>query len=482
MNLLGAVGNAVDDGGGALFEFAGDAVDALVQHFVDAIGEIDELVMDVPGLEIEAGGEALAGVEHRARGLGAGFLETIEQVAAALAEREDHVVAGVAERAGDVGAALFKRAGDALGDLIDAGGDRIGNQRDVMAQIDLHAGNGAANLFGLADQIVALMGDVLQQRADAHLVVAVGAFERRDFVGNQRFEFAGARDGAFDAVAHGRDFAADRLTDGNHRVARGAFRLRKADRNLRHRLRDHPQFLAAPGKAREEIKQQDRRKEQRGETGEHQRAAAALADRGLHRGKEADGQKPGAENPDSGKKRGERIDVAGGTALLNGLQDLTDCFAVVIGGAAGRTRLLDGFERLPVGAAPKVESTFVVSAKWKADCPWSDRCGPNPGRHGPTPLGLRRRGIADVQGFLNGRKRHFGRVFGLLGIVRHVQSDPSFCFLRTSESLCANVPSRRSSKAALLAALVSNPQPSAGLSAPSRNILLARRCERNGDD
>ena len=96
MDLFGAVGNAVDDGGGALLEFAGDAVDPLVQHLVDAVGEIDELVVDVAGLEIEAGGEALAGVEHRAGGFGAGFLEAVEQVAAALAEREDHVVAGIA--------------------------------------------------------------------------------------------------------------------------------------------------------------------------------------------------------------------------------------------------------------------------------------------------------------------------------------------------------------------------------------------------
>ncbi len=120
MNLFGAVGNAVDDGGGALFEFAGDAVDPLVQHLMDAVGQVDELVMDVPGLEIEAGGEALAGVEHRARGFGAGFLEPVEQVAAALAERENHVVAGAAERAGDVGAAFLQRTGDALGDLVDA--------------------------------------------------------------------------------------------------------------------------------------------------------------------------------------------------------------------------------------------------------------------------------------------------------------------------------------------------------------------------
>src|SRR4051812_11450303 len=108
MDLFGAVRNSVDDGGRALLEFAGDAVDPLVQHLVDAIGQIDELVMYVAGLEIEAGGEALAGVEYRAGGFGAGFLETVEQVAAALAKCEDHVVAGIAQRAGDVGAALLQ--------------------------------------------------------------------------------------------------------------------------------------------------------------------------------------------------------------------------------------------------------------------------------------------------------------------------------------------------------------------------------------
>src|SRR5438874_5977784 len=134
--------------------------------------------MYVSGLEVEAAGEALAGVEHRARGFGAGFLETVEQVAAALPEREDHVVAGIAERTCDVGAAFFQRTGDALCDLVDAGGDRIRDQRDIVAQVDLHAGDGATNLLGLADQIVALMRDILQQSADSHLVVAVSALKR----------------------------------------------------------------------------------------------------------------------------------------------------------------------------------------------------------------------------------------------------------------------------------------------------------------
>ena len=451
-----------------------DAVDALVQHLVDAVGQIDELVMDVAGLEIEAGGEALRGVEHRARGLGAGFLQAVEQVAAALAEREDHVVAGVAERGGDVGAALFQRAGDALGDFVDARGDRVRNQRDIVAQVDLHAGNGAANLLGLADQVVALMGDVLQQGADAHFVVAVGALERRDLVGNQRFEFAGARDRAFDAVAHGRDFAADRLTDGDHGVAGGALRLRKADRNLRHRLRDHAHFLAAPGEAGEEIKQQHRREEQRRKAGQHQHAAA-LAHRRVQRGQEADGQKRAAENPDAAKHRGERVNAAGRAALLKRLQDLSDGFAVVIGGAARRARLLDRLEDRPVGARADVERGFAVR-----------RCRGRTRRRGSPRTELRassvRGRVADVQGFLNGRKRDFGRVFDLFGIVRHVQSEPSFYFLRIPEKSCANVPTRKLQAGVISLRWSRSASPWAGLSAASGNILLARRCERNGRD
>ena len=473
VHLFGTVRDAVDDGGRTLLELAGDAVDALVQHLVDAVGEIDELVMDVPGLEIEAGGEALAGVEHRAGGLGAGFLEAVEQVAAALAERQDHVVAGVAQRAGDVGAALFQRAGDAFCDFIDARCDGVRDQRDVVAQVDLHAGNGAANLFGLADQIVALMGDVLQQRADAHFVVAIGAFQRRDFVGNQGFEFAGARDRAFDAVAHRRDFAADRLADGDHGVARSTLGLREADRDLRHRLRDHAQFLASPGQRREEIQQQHRCDEQRRKPGQRQGATAALAHQGLQRGQEADRQQGRADHPDHGEKRRERIDVAGGAALLDRLQNLADGFAVVVGGAAGRARLLDRLEDRPVVARPGVECAFTVGRRRR-------RIGRRRRRRrhhvaaGRTPDIFNRGRVADVQGFLNRRKRDFGRVFDLLGIVRHVQSEPSFYFSRIRQS-----PARRPSQAQnrFDARWLRKRVRRSACPLPSGNILLARRCE-----
>ncbi len=267
-----------------------------------------------------------------------------------------------------MGAALFERTGDALGDFVDAGCDGVRDQRDVVAQVDLHAGNGAANLFGLADQIVALMRDVLQQRADAHFIVAIGALKGCDFVGNQGFELAGACDRAFDAVTHCCDFTADRLADRDHGVAGCTFGFRKTNRDLRHRLRDHAQFLAAPGKGGEEIKQQHRGEEHRNKSGERQHAAA-LADGGLKRGQEGEGQQCGADQPHHGEQRCKRKGTAGRAALLDGLQNLPDGFAVVIGGASGRgrARLLDLVEDRPVGALPVVEGRVVVDG-WRRTC------------------------------------------------------------------------------------------------------------------
>ncbi len=262
------------------------------------------------------------------------------------------------------------------------------------------------------------MRDVLQQGTDAHFVVGIGALERRDFIGDEGFQFARACDRTLNAVAHGCDFAADRLTHGHHRVARSILGLGETDRDLRHQFRDHPQLLAAPGKACQEIKQQHGREKQRGETGQHQRAAAALADRGLQRGKEADGQKSCAQQPDAGKQGGQRVDVAGRAAFLQRLQKLADGFTVVIGGATRWALLFDRLECRTVGRRAEVERSVVIRRRRRL-------LG---GRRVVTdrrPVGFGGC-IADIQGFLNGRKRNFGRIFDLLWVVRHVQPEPSF--------------------------------------------------------
>ena len=119
VKLFRPIRDAVDDVRGFLLEFRGNAIEPLVQHLMNAVGQIDEFVVNVTGLEVQARCQAFAGVQHRARGLVAGFFQPVEQVAAALAKGEDHVVARMAEGVRDVFAALFQRAGDAFGDFVD---------------------------------------------------------------------------------------------------------------------------------------------------------------------------------------------------------------------------------------------------------------------------------------------------------------------------------------------------------------------------
>ena len=99
------------------------------------------------------------------------------------------------------------------------------------------------------------------RRADAHFVVVVGVLERGDLVGDQRLELGGARQRALDAVAHGGDFAADRLADGDDGFARHRLRLGEPHGDLGHGLGDEPQFLRAPCHVREHVEEDDRREE-----------------------------------------------------------------------------------------------------------------------------------------------------------------------------------------------------------------------------
>jgi hypothetical protein len=100
----------------------------------------------------------------------------------------------------------------------------------------MDAGDGVAHDLGLIDQHFALIGQLAQHVADANFVVVIGALEGGDFVVHQRFQLGRARQRAFDAVAHGGDFAADYLTDGHDVLASGVLRLRQPHRHLGHGL------------------------------------------------------------------------------------------------------------------------------------------------------------------------------------------------------------------------------------------------------
>ena len=103
-----------DDGERLLREALGDLVEPAVHHLREIGGHLGEFFGDVVGLEVQAGGEPVAGAGDGVRGFLAGALQALQQVAAALAERADHGVAGAAERERDVLALLGERLGDAL--------------------------------------------------------------------------------------------------------------------------------------------------------------------------------------------------------------------------------------------------------------------------------------------------------------------------------------------------------------------------------
>jgi hypothetical protein len=99
--------------------------------------------------------------------------------------------------------------------------------------------------------------------------------------------------------------------------------------------------------------------------------------------------------------------------------------AAPISQTSGRARagLLDGIENRSVGTLPVVEGRIVVDGRRRT------RGEDFVANVVAIAMAVAARHVADVQGFLNGRQRDFGRVFDLLGIVRHVQSEPSLYFL-----------------------------------------------------
>ena len=176
-------------------------------------------------------------------GLTACLFQPLQQVAAAFGERVDHAVAGAAERQRDVLALVCQRMGDALRGFAHAIGDEVADGGNVLAEVEMDAGDGVAYLLGLADQRVALAGEVVQQAANADFVVVIGPLQRGDLVMHERFQFGGARQRALHPVAHGGDFAANCVTDGNDQLVCHGLRLGETDGDFRHGLRDQPQFL-----------------------------------------------------------------------------------------------------------------------------------------------------------------------------------------------------------------------------------------------
>ena len=330
---LRARAHRFDGGGRLLREAVRDLVEAAAHHLLQADGELGEFVVDVLALEVEAGGEMFAGRSDGGGGAVAGGLQPVEQDGAALAQGVDHRIAGMAERQRDVLAAFGERAGDALGDFVDLVGDQVADRGDVVREIEVDAGDGVAHLLGLIDQRFALVGELAEQVANAHLVVVIGALKRGDFVVHQRFQLGGAGERALDAVAHGGDFAADGMTDGHDLLAGPAFGLREAHGDLGHGLGHQAQILRAAEHMGED-KEDDQRQHDRAEQSDNRGPADGLEKRRQLRLIEI-GCGNAAARPEQAGDAGDNVGNRRLTAA-QAPQHLSDGGTVVVGGAARR--------------------------------------------------------------------------------------------------------------------------------------------------
>ena len=116
---------------------------------------------------------------------------------------------------------------------------------EVEDEAGVALGDRFADALGIGDHGFALAGQFLDQGAHARFIVGIGAFERGDLVVDHHFEFAGARQGALEAIAQRVDFAAHGLADRGDLLGRGGFGLGEADRGLGHGGRGVAQVLRA---------------------------------------------------------------------------------------------------------------------------------------------------------------------------------------------------------------------------------------------
>jgi len=253
----------------------------------------------------------------------------------------------------------------------------------------------------------------LQQRADAHFIVGIGALEAATSLATRVSSSparAIARSTPSPIAATSRGSPDDR----HHRVGGRTFRLGEADRDLRHRLRDHAHFLARQARLAR-VEQHDGAKNKAARPARTNTpplwpiAACSEATTQLSEVRSRPAR-PRRRSTPSCKRRGR-----GGPS--GSLQNLSDSFAIVVGGAARAARLVELIERLTVWARARVELRVRIILRRR--------------RNGRRRQFAAHRisvavdvDVADVERLLNGGKRDFGGIFDLLGLFAMFSLSP----------------------------------------------------------
>ncbi len=231
--------------------------------------------------------------------------QAIDEFAGAGRDLLDHLLAGARERLGDLLAPLVEQGADAAAGVIHRVGDAAGGHLHVGREVLVCAHDGGAQRGGIVVDRVTLVGELIQEHADLELVLGVGAFELRNLAVNQRLQLAGARHRPLDAVAHRRDFAADRLTQREDGIGSDRLRLGEAGGGLGHDAGRIAHFGRPPDKTCDREHQ-------------HHRQQGCHGDR--HHGRRIDRSEIAARGLDAGVMGVENV-VADGSQPADGQQD-----------------------------------------------------------------------------------------------------------------------------------------------------------------
>ena len=306
--------------------------------------DLDRALAQRPGKEfpgaLEGGGHVLGLALEGGRKPQSGFLDAAldrlartgklpDQLGAAHRHIGDDPLARLGEGGADQHAALVEGGRDALAGGRHGVDDAPSGRFQLGREILVRARDSCTHAVRIRDDRLALCDELVDKRADADLVIGIGALERRDLAAHQRLELARPRERPFDAVAHRGDLAPDRLRHRCNGIGRIRLGLCEPDSNLAEGAREELHLLRAHGEHCGDVEQDHRTEEgnhpdqhlNRRQTGEEGFVTALDPCRDEGRN---------SAEPDRRGKRRKDVGAARG-ASLQGLEQDADVAAIVVG-------------------------------------------------------------------------------------------------------------------------------------------------------
>ena len=327
-DALAALGNRLGDLRAGGIEAFRKGVAAHAEVYGEKLARIGQARLEVGQLLIERLRDAGAGLRQIGGGVAAGAAEARDKFFAVTRQMLGEFVAALVQRQPDLVAFGVDRIRDAAGGLADAVSEADRRRFNVAGDAIMGDRDGAAHAIGIGENGFALAGQLVDQRAHAPLVIGKGALQIGDLGPHQGFKFAGPRQGALNAIAHGGDLAPDRLGERDHLLGGDGLGFGEAQRDFGHRAGGRAHFLPAPDHHRRDEEKHHRPGDgEEVKRGRRQDRAVRSAEKLFPiGGEEADRQR----NP---QRRAKRRDDGWGAvwAGLVGAQDRAGRMAVVIG-------------------------------------------------------------------------------------------------------------------------------------------------------